>query len=181
MYDLNCVVASVRAARQPVMLEYLDGNLVYFHDQYLRYELNLLHGVAIPISKEQFSQLDFRRECFKLEEEANPVKLSSTQSERVFATKPMNQSMVYLYHQFESGKVQDLKHIKDWSTYAFVTTVASQQVKADDLLKALKLSWTNVPIGKVTQIYTGGYALWSPEDELLSVENVVDMLQQQLS
>jgi hypothetical protein len=181
MYDLDCVVANVRAARQPVMLEYLDGNSVFYHDQYVRYELDLLQGVTVPWRVEQLAELDFRRECLRLDNEASPARLNSTQRDRVFATKPMNPSMVLKFHKFESSQIKDLETVYDFMTLAFITSVASQQVKADELLKALKFNWGNVPIIKVVQIYTGGYMLLSEDDHVIEVEDVVALLQQRLN
>lgn len=179
MYDLKCVVANVRAAKQPVHLEYLDRDSIFFHDQYVRYEMNLLLGTTVPIGKERVFSLDFRACCCDLEKDAFKGKLKSTQAEQAAALKPMSSAMVYGYHTNEVPHVPDLKTVRSHFLLAFIVSVASQQVKADDLLKALKLFWAACPITKATKIFTGGYVFWK-DDEQLSVEDILDSYHREL-
>jgi hypothetical protein len=150
MIDLQCAIISLRFANLTITAEYLEGNSIYFH-RFGRPHIYDLSSGTIYADNWEVSGCGMRQ-----------VIISSLERRCNGATdmyqKMSDHEKALLYHEIMTGKMNE-SFIHN-EVLAFITTLASRQVKGDELIKGLKAMNLRTPERfKVTRLYTGGWKL----------------------
>lgn len=173
MTDLQCAIISLRFANLTITAEYLDCDRILFHRFGQPHIYDLSSG-TIYADNWEVSGCGMQTAIVSALEKrySGAIDMFSKMTDHEKALK---------YHEIMVGKM-DEKYIHD-KTLAFVTTLASRQVKGDELIKGLKAMGLRTPDGfKVIKLYTGGWILKGYSDgdlKAFSVETFANFFERQ--
>lgn len=163
MIDLQCAIISLRFANLTITAEYLEGDSIYFH-RFGRPHVYDLSSGTIYADNWEVSGCGMKQVIIQVLEKRYSGAADMYQ-------KMSDHEKALMYHEIMTGKMNE-SFIHN-EVLAFITTLASRQVKGDDLIKGLKAMNLRTPEGfKVTKLYTGGWKLESMSGGTMKTFNV---------
>lgn len=162
MISLGCAIISLRFANLTITAEFLVDNEIYFHLNGRPHIYDLSSGVIFDGNWEM-SGCGMKK---VITEELQNQFLDPSQFERM-----SDHDRACMYQDLVGGQY-NAKRIYT-NTLAFILTLASRQVKGDELIKGLKAANYRTPEGfKVTKLFTGGWKLECLEGDTMETYTV---------
>jgi len=149
MIDLGCAIISLRFANLTITAEYLVDNNICFHLNGRPHIYDLSSGVIVEENWEMSG-------CGM--EKVITERLKDHYLDPSFYERMNDHDRACMY--CDITRAQYNPKIIYLSTLSFILTLASRQVKGDELIKGLKAANYRTPEGfKATKLFTGGWKL----------------------
>jgi hypothetical protein len=162
MVDLQCALISLRFANLVITAEYLHGDKILFHRGGVPHIYDLSSGVIIAENWELSGcglESSFRSSLKN--------RYGGTEIDEKWK-KMSDHDKALWYHKVMVGKMSEREI--SMPALSFIVSLASRQVKGDELIKGLKAQGLRMPVNfKATRLYTGGWKLEAMQEGVKQV------------
>lgn len=172
MIDLRCSVISLRSVNLRIVAEYLDGDKLLFHRGGFPYSYDLSTGVIC------YDKWDDTFSFGRTMASAHNALHNHHPSQDFDSMDDMARAAEYREWVFNDSNLGSIL-IPTNEVLAAILSLASRQVKGDELIKGLKAMGLQMPKSlKITSLYTGGWIItgYLSDGEALDVESFANAL-----
>lgn len=158
MIDLQCSIISLRSAGIRFAAEYLAGDCIFFHQDGISYLYDLASGAVQPYDWERKRLYVSQETAYRQLYPENDFKFASLSSEERES----------YYRKWMSTYCWDDVITPTSDVLGVILSLASHQVKGDELIKGLKAMGLQMPVGfKIVSLYTGGWRITYQQDNYI--------------